>query len=278
MKKQIRIVGTLALAVMLGGAPLAAFAQAGVNVGVGAAVRVNTQEQQQQQQGAGAYASATVQVRTQEENQEQGQTQERAGEGEAGNATSTAAHERILERLQERIQLQLESTTTPAYTFAQLQQSIRTREQQLEQEASSTATSTRGIIKNANQVRLAVHAFLAAKDLLGGIGPEVSQIAQQVNQSLATTTNAEAEIQARGFWTALFFGGDTNAASIISQEVARNQTRIQTLTQLMNQASTTADVKATLQVQITAMQQEQTRLQALASQQQGQWGIFSWRF
>ena len=205
----------------------------------------------------------------------------------SGNATSTVrAQEEIGEHAAEQARehsnsflfLSLESTTTPAFSLERLREMIQERELELEHQASSTATSTRDIVEHASRVSVAVHALLASRDLLGGIGQDVSDIARQVNESLATTTGAEAQIQSRGFWTQLFFGGDTSAADIIDREVAQNQARITALTQLLGQANVSADVRSTLEAQITAMEQEQARLQALAKQQQGLWGIFSWRF
>ena len=159
-----------------------------------------------------------------------------------------------------------------------MKQSIEVRNQELEQELASSTGANKALIANANPVRLAVHALLASKDLVGGIGAQVSAIAQQVNDSVASTTSAEAQIQSRGFFTKLLFGGDTAAAQVITQQTAQNQQRITDLTKLLGQANISADVQATLQAQITALQAAQTRLQALAQQEQSTWGLFSWRF
>ena len=207
--------------------------------------------------------------------------------GGSDHATSTEraleeislhAAERAREHSKSPLFLELESTTTQAFSFAQLQQMIQLRKQELDQEAASTTPADQGIMKNANDVRLAVHALLAAKPLLGGIGQQVSQIAQQVDASVGTTTIAEAKIQARGFWTNFFFGGDSAAAAVIKDEVAQNQQRIDELTQLLAQANISADVQATLKAQIAAMELQQTNLADLAQKEQSQWGLFSWRF
>jgi len=123
-----------------------------------------------------------------------------------------------------------------------------------------------------------VHSLLASKDLLGGIGGQVSDIAKQMNDSVASTTNAESKIQSRGFLTKLFFGGDSQAANAISQEVAQNQQRIDALTALLNQANLPAGVQSTLAEQVTALKDAQTRLQVVADSTKKQWGLFSWRF
>ncbi len=196
---------------------------------------------------------------------------QRGGEGEGAQRGEQ-------EREQEGVPFRLEGTTTPALSFGQLQQSIQVRNQELEQELASSTGADKALIANANPVRLAVHALLASKDLVGGIGQQVSAIAQQVNDSVASTTSAEAQIQSRGFFTKLLFGGDTAAAQVITQQTAQNQQRITDLTKLLGQANISADVQTTLQAQITALQAAQTRLQALAQQEQSMWGLFSWRF
>lgn len=198
-------------------------------------------------------------------------------EAEHGNATSTMMRERALANFVERIQLKLEATTTPARSLLQLQQMMQERAAALSQEVASSTPSDRAIIKNANRVRLAVHALLASKDLLGGIGPQVSAVAQQINESVATTTNAEAEIQSRGFFSKLLWGGDKHASAALDQVTQLNQNRIQELTELLSQASSTPEVQASLEAQVQAIQQEQVRLRSVAEGQAKLWGLLSWR-
>jgi len=171
-----------------------------------------------------------------------------------------------------------DDATPSVYSFAELKQVIETRKLQLDQEAAATTSENQSIAENANPVRLGVHALLASKVLLGGIGGQVSEIAKEMNDSIATTTSAEVQIQLRGFFTRLLFGGDSASANVISQEVVQNQQRIDALTTLLNQANVSADVQVTLKAQIAAIQDAQVRLQALAKSEQSQWGLFSWRF
>ena len=266
-----------ALGLVLPASALAAEMQA--VSGVGAQVRVG---------GAGVRASTSVEVGA------QGNVEGSNGQGavrgsatataavsgwERGNATSTAAHERNFARAAARLELWLGGTETPVQNAEQLQQMIQTRRQELEAAASSTASSTREAraLRESIGMSVAVHALLASKDLLGtNVGTQVSQIAQQMNQSFQTTTEAQLQIAQRGFWTRLFFGGDTKAAGVITEAVAQNQARIAQLTRLLAQASVSAQVKAQLETQLQAMQQEQTRLSALAKQQASAWGVFSW--
>jgi|CXWL01.1.fsa_nt_gi hypothetical protein len=179
---------------------------------------------------------------------------------------------------EDEFDLELEEEDTLAFSNDDLTQKIEMRKRKLEQEVASSSPERQVLVKNANEVRLAVHALLASKDLVGGIGQQVSEIAKEMNNSVASTTNAEAKIQTRGFLIRLLFGGDSTSAEIIAQQAAQNQTRIDSLTALLNQTNISTDVQATLKVQIAVLQDAQVRLQNLAQKEKGAWGLFSWRF
>ena len=186
--------------------------------------------------------------------------------------------EEARETFKSRLELLRAGTSTPARSLEHLKQMIQERREMLENEAASTTPEVRRLFNGATSMSVAVHALLASRDLLGGgIGQQVSDIARRVDDSAATTTNAEAKIHSRGFLTKLLFGGDTTAADVISQEVARNQERIDALTALLNQANVPADIQAELNAQITALKEAQARLESVAQGERKAWGIFSWR-
>ena len=166
------------------------------------------------------------------------------------------------------VKFDLERDVDSVFSFDGLKRSIEQRKQELEEEVASTTSQVQDILENVNQVRLAVHALLASKDLLGSIGTQISQIAQQMNDSVATTTNAETKIQSRGFFSKFLFGGDSAAANMISEEVAKNQENVQKVTELLNQTNVPVNIQTTLQEQITALQAEQARLQNLAKKRE----------
>ena len=74
-----------------------------------------------------------------------------------------------------------DDSVAPAMTIAQLKASIATRATQLAQLAATSSPADQAIASSTNPVRLAVHSLLASKDLLGGIGQQVSTIAKQMN-------------------------------------------------------------------------------------------------
>lgn len=287
MKKQFYTFGTLALALVMSGVPMAAFAEskggdADGSVGVGIQARTAPIS-------VDARVTATADLRG--EKGSESATSSRAGGDDriVGSASTTARvrgeiedNDNVSEQGREHSRsaiFSLEGTTTPVFSLEQLKKSIQTRKQELDEEASSsTSTDHRTALEDANPVRLAVHTLLASKDLLGGIGQQVSVIAHQMNDSVATTSVAEVKIKTRGFLTRLFFGGDSASAQAISNAVAQDQARIDQLTQLLNQADISADLKITLQAQITALQEAQTKLKALAQKEKSSWGLFSWRF
>lgn len=299
MHKRFYVFGVLALALVAGGVSVASAraddasegqgdmhtgvtmtvsgeGDAPANVTASGTVRVTGETENESGDRNEATSSATSSEREQEQGDQASTTgREHATENsEAPEHASEMAFEHSHAFLFEGL-----ASTTAVTNMNALKQSIQERKQEIEDQIASSSPEERPVLENASSTAVAVHALLAARTMLGGIGQQVSQIAQGINQSLATTTNAQTQIESRGFWTKLFFGGDTQAADAITQAVQQTQQNIAQLTSLLSQSSTTAtSVKATLETEIQAMQQEQTRLQDLANQQKGLWGIFSWRF
>jgi len=230
-------------------------------------------EQAREGQKQAAEVSREAQKQAAEVSREQQKQQLEASSSDQGRPSIQGGN------LEEQgIDLELENDQEQATSNDDLNQKIEVRRHQLEQEVASSSPDHQKIVENANEVRLAVHSLLASKDLIGGIGGQVSDIAKEVNNSVASTTNAEAKIQSRGFLTRLLFGGDSTSAEVIAQEAAQNQARIDKLMALLGQANVPADVQATLTAQITALKDAQARLQDLAQREQKAWGLFSWRF
>ncbi|MFA6503319.1 MAG: hypothetical protein WCT45_03680 [Candidatus Paceibacterota bacterium] len=260
MNKQVYAVGTFALALALSGLPAAALAESGDG---DSAQTQAVQESVREGQKQDAEVSREQQKQQLEGSSTQGRPSIKGGDRD------------------EDMDLTENEDEDQASSLEDLKQKIEVRKHELEQEVASSTPNRRDIVENANPVRLAVHTLLASRDLLdtkGGIGQQVSEIAKQVNDSVATTTSAETKIQARGFLTRLLFGGDRTSAEVIAQEAAQNQERIDSLTALLAQAGVTADMQATLDAQIAALKEAQVRLKALADREQSAWGLFSWRF
>ncbi|MFH1424403.1 MAG: hypothetical protein ABIG20_01845 [archaeon] len=158
----------------------------------------------------------------------------------------------------------------------ELREMIQTQEMELERESNNSNMDKQKVFQNQNRVRLAVHALLSMENLTGGIGPQVSAIAREFNNSVQKTIQAEEQIQSRSALKRFFSGGDQEAAGEIETEAEQNQVRIQNLNQLHTQCNCTAEVKAMLQEQIQNMEQEQTRLMELAQEEKAKKGLFGW--
>lgn len=249
MKKYSHLAYAFALAVALGGLPAAASAER--NGGSDDAVA------QRKVQG----------ISWQEERAE-------ATSSDAGSDDDEIKDE---DRDEFEIEIGLEDDDVSAVSFDDLEQKMEERKLELEDEEASTTPKFREVVKNANEVRLAVHTLLASKELLGGIGPQVSEIAKQMNDSVATTTNIEAKVRSRGFLARLLFGGDRAAGEALAREVEKNQQRIGELTEFLGRANVPANIQAILEAQLDALKEAQARLQELADTEQNQWGLFSWR-
>jgi hypothetical protein len=175
---------------------------------------------------------------------------------------------------------QKQQITTQAQerNLTQVRNLIQEKQQKMNQQLEGLDDKQQNMYRNQNQVRLAVHALLAMENFTGDIGPQVSEIARNFNNSVQATLNSEEKIQQRSAFARFFMGGDNEAAENIEQEVNQNQQRIQELKQLREQCNCTEEVKSMFQEQIQNMEQEQSRLQELAQQEKQRKGIFGWMF
>ncbi|KAF5088520.1 hypothetical protein [Methanoculleus horonobensis] len=128
-----------------------------------------------------------------------------------------------------------------------------------------------------NRVRLAVHALLGAENRTGGIGENVSAIAREFNNSVEKTIRAEEQIRARHAFTRFLFGGDAEAARLIEEEAQRNRERVTELRGLIGNCTCDDATRTMLREQVRTIEQEQDRLETLASEEMQVRGLFSWR-
>jgi hypothetical protein len=159
---------------------------------------------------------------------------------------------------------------------ARVEEKLQSREQELTQEMAGKGDKEQQVLRNQNQVRLAVHALLEMKDEIGGIGQNVSAIARQFNNSVQATIRAEERIQNRSSFSRFFAGGDKKAADEIEKEVKANQENILELKQLKDQCNCTQEAKDLMQQQVQSMESEQARLDALAQKELKSKGLFGW--
>ena len=167
-------------------------------------------------------------------------------------------------------------TQARAQTTEQLRQMMQERQQQMNQEMQSLGEGAKSMMQNQNKVRLAVHSLQAMENMVGGIGPQVSEVARNFDNSVQATIGAENKVNTRSALKRFFAGGDEEAAEEIEGQVNQNRQRIEQLKQLREQCQCGEEVKAMMQEQIQNMEQEQTRLQQLAQNEKKSKGMFGW--
>jgi len=208
----------------------------------------------------------------------QGNEQQIQNSQDTGQSQQVKVEQQTQNRGEEQNLMIQERTQLEVQKIDEVEQSVQQKKREMNQEIQQMGKSLQSVYQNQNEVRLAVHSLLAMKDTLGGIGPQVSEIATEFNNSVQSTIEAEEKIQTKNRLVKFFTGGDKEAAGKIEQEVNRNQERIQQLTQLKEQCECGDEVKAMFQEQITNMEQEQNRLQQVAQIEKRTKGVFGWLF
>src|SRR5512136_1801835 len=97
-------------------------------------------------------------------------------------------------------------------TIAEVRENRHKSLENLNATLRNISSGERERIKNENEVRIAVTTLLDVEDLSGGIGRNVSAIAQDFNNSASSVRKIEDRIQSRSSFVRLFFGGDREAA------------------------------------------------------------------
>jgi hypothetical protein len=209
---------------------------------------------------------------------EQGQPE---GLNASGPGTENVQQEQVQQETQnvggvnETIRVQ-QREEVRAQNVSELHELVQQREQEMNQEIQALEEHQQLVYQNQNRVRLAVQSLFAMEELVGSIGPQVSQIADEINTSVQATIQAEERIQARNTIVRFFAGGDEAAAQEIEQQVIQNQERIRELQQLQEECDCDEQVRAILQEQIQNVEQEQTRLQQVAQNELTDKGLFGW--
>jgi len=205
---------------------------------------------------------------------------QQAGLNETGQGNGQTQQEQVEQETQnigenKTIQIQ-QREEVRVQNASELHEVVEQREREMNQEIQELEEHQQLVYQNQNKVRLAVQSLLAAEELIGGVGTQVSQIAEEINTSVQVTIQAEERIQARNTIVRFFAGGDEGAAQEIEQQVIQNQERIQQLQQLQEECDCDEQVRAILQEQIQNMDHEQTRLQQLALNELNDKGLFGW--
>jgi len=168
-----------------------------------------------------------------------------------------------------------ETIEVKARNTAELKKMSEKKKKKLEEENKGRRGPKKEIYKNQNRVRLAVHNLLAMENMLGGIGPEVSKIAREFNNSVKKTTQAEIKIKERNRFRKFFTGGDKESAEILKKEVSKEEEMIKKLEGLVGKAKVAVEVKANVEEQVKNIKTELERLARVVKGEEESKGVFS---
>lgn len=157
-----------------------------------------------------------------------------------------------------------------------IKESLQERERAMEQDMEGMGEDEQQMVRNRNEVRVAVQALHELGNMTGGIGKNISAIAKEFNNSAQATYQAEERIQEKSGFARFFTGGDEKAAKALEQETSQNQDRIQQLQQLKDECDCDQAVKDMIKEQVQSLEQEQARLQDLAAKESKKKGLLGW--
>ena len=163
-----------------------------------------------------------------------------------------------------------------AKNLNELKQFKEQRTLELQTELQELPTVEQKVFQNQNVVREAVHTLLSAENLVGKIGPQISAIAKEFNNSVSSTIRAEEKIQKRSQVIKFFVGGDKDAAQTLRTALDQNKEKLTELKKLKDDCKCAEEVKNIVQEQVQKIEQEQTRLENVAENETSKKGVFGW--
>jgi len=140
----------------------------------------------------------------------------------------------------------------------------------------NASTIPPGWERNPNEVRDAVQLLLAMENRTGGIGPQVSAIAREFNNSENTSQQYKDRIKNRDAFSKIFFGSDRQAAAELANLTTQNQARISEIEDLMNTTTLDTDTRTRMDQQLLILRQQLALEQQLTAQAQQDRGLFGW--
>ena len=124
-----------------------------------------------------------------------------------------------------------------------------------------------------SEVADAVQKMVQAEPKIGGIGPQVSQLARDYNASSKNVDMAREKIQQRNRVMKFFMGNDMSEVAKMEQEYAQNQVRVASMKTLVQRVTNAAE-RTALQNEIAALEQEQTQLRLEINAAKEEKGLF----
>jgi len=200
------------------------------------------------------------------------------------NVTNEPSQDR--DRIRDRVQDYIQSDPTQnrdrsrihATSVEEFETVIRAGLEMTREMNQSATTSVRNTVQNQNTIRVGAMAMVASENLTGQYGRQIAQTAQELEQAYDQAANAENTINNRSWIRKMLFGGDSDAARIIQNQVQSNNQRMNQLREYINECDCDERIREMLREQLTSMEQEHGRINQIAEKEITRWGIFSWRF
>lgn len=140
--------------------------------------------------------------------------------------------------------------------------------------STSSAAQTKNMGDNRSDVANFVRALLAASST-AGFGSQVSVIAHEQASSSEKTNEAVAKVESRGGFKTFFIGADYKNLGAIRSEISKTQARISQLNRELEKVATSS-MKASIEVEIKALEADQVKLAAFVEKYQTKFSLFGW--
>jgi hypothetical protein len=112
--------------------------------------------------------------------------------------------------------------------------------------------------------------------LIPSVGIIVSDIANQINNSLTPTTDFEKKIKSRNSFSRFFVGGNFKLADNLELEINSTKDKLSLLEEIVPRCSDSQEIKNFFNEQIQIIKEEQNRLQELVNSEKSSKGIIGW--
>lgn len=147
-------------------------------------------------------------------------------------------------------------------TSAEQEEATSTGQRMSEEHRSSVSKFVQNLLKTADEDR-------------NGIGEEVRKIANEEEYSASTTTEAIEKIEGRSPIKTFLIGTDYKNIGVIRSQIAKTQARIDQLSRLLDQA-TTSTVSSSTNQQLQVLKQTEDKLANFISEHENKFSLFGW--
>lgn len=131
--------------------------------------------------------------------------------------------------------------------------------------------------EHMSEVAKKVEEILTTQGAKGGIGEQISQIAQEQKEAQRQTEEELTRLDARPGWLERIIGPNYKAIKNLRQQIEKNQLRIRQLEQLQEKLKNKADQQQ-IQQTIQALVEQNTALQQLVLAKEKIGSLFGWLF